>query len=134
GTGRVRLGLLARNLREARFKAPENGQIRLQRQVRVGVAVLPDPDFTVALDFDLATADEVTGRRRNVAIGAEKWWSNRRFGGRAGLRASAVGDGRPVVAGGLSVGIRPRLFLEGQITRGRADADRGWGLSLSSKF
>jgi len=83
--GRLKLGLTVRNLSEPRFDAPEGqGSIRLERQARAGVAVSPVDGWSVAADFDLLENTGMTGRVRDIAIGAE---------GRSGRRRSC-GPGR----------------------------------------
>ena len=132
--GRVRLGIVARNLREPSFDAVPTGRIRLRRQVRAGVAVMPAADLSVALDVDMTRTETVTGSRRNVAVGVERWWMARRLGARAGVRANTRGAARPVVAGGLSVAARPSIWVEGQVTGGAGDADRGWSVGARIGF
>lgn len=162
--GHARIGVVVRNLRAPSFEiaGPEGTTPRtidLRREVRVGVALMPDqgrrPNPTaVALDVDLtrqpafavapagqpASAKASAGQRglrserRNVAAGVEQWLMNRRLGVRAGVRASTLGDSRAVVTGGASVMVRPSMFVEGHAAGGRGDEARGWSLAARVSF
>jgi hypothetical protein len=95
--GRLRVGAAARNLAEASFDTPGGERLRLQRQVRVGVAAGAEPGdrqraWQVAADADLMAVDGPDGQRRALALGAERWWARRRFAVRAGAQAQTVGD------------------------------------------
>jgi hypothetical protein len=131
--GTVRLGLVARNLTEPEF-ADDGGDLvplGLERAVRVGGAWGPGwPGRTrlaLAADADLTRRHEASGDRRDIAAGVESWWRDERLGFRGGLRASTVGEARPVAAAGISVGVRVGLFVDAHAAWGRGD-DRGWGL------
>jgi hypothetical protein len=127
---RARFGLLVRNAREAEFETRAGGRFRLERQVRAGVAVLPNDAFTLSLDADLRTAVIETGEWRSIAVGAEYWLANRRLGVRGGGRGSTIGEARPVGAFGASWAVRRGAFVDGQFTRGSDDAESGWGISV----
>ena len=47
---------------------------------------------------------------------------------------SECGDVRPVATGGASVGIWSGLVLEGQVTLGGDEVERGWGLGARVTF
>lgn len=132
-SGRARVGVVVRNVRAPRFESPSGETFRLNRQVRAGGA-LTDGLLTIALDADLTRADTASGDRRSLALGGERWLSNRRLALRAGLRLSTVGAPRPVGAVGGSVMLRSRLYADGQVTLGDRGADRGWGVALRSAF
>jgi hypothetical protein len=133
--GVLRLGGLVRNVREPEFA---NGQWRLPRQFRAGVALDFEqgdgPPLTVAFDADIRRYTAGTGDRRMVALGAEQWLFARRLGVRAGARFNAVGDKARMVTGGASVAVRPGTFLEGHVVRGGSGEERGWGAGARVSF
>lgn len=142
--GHLRVGLVARNLREPGFQSAGGTRTTLARQVRLGVAVIPrghaaayatDPEgLVLAADLDLTRTPTPLGDRRNVALGVERWWAGRRVGVRAGARASIVDRARPVATAGVSVGIVRGVFVEAAATRGDADGDRGWAVGMRAGF
>ena len=131
--GALRVGMRVRNVLE-----PELGQVSLERQTRVGVAIDAEAaggvPLTIALDADV-DADETTfGARRVVALGAEQWLWNRRVGLRAGGRINTTGvRGRSATAG-ASVAVRAGLFVEGHVVRGGDADEQGWGVSARVSF
>lgn len=142
--GHLRLGLVARNLREPSFESPSGAETRLARQVRLGVAFVPgghaaayatDPEgLIVAADVDLTRTPTPLGDRRNVAVGVERWWAGRRVGVRAGARASVADRARPVATAGVSVGVVRGVFVEAAAIRGHRDGDRGWAVGMRAGF
>ncbi len=137
--GPVRFGMTARNLRRPDFSPGDvTGAGRVQRQVRVGVAVTPGfvvnrtaasrPSLTIAVDADLTRSMLPTGDERHVAAGVEGWLLGRRLGLRGGMRASIINARRPVATVGASVGLRSGLLLEGQFARGGEVAGQQWSL------
>lgn len=129
--GAVRLGVVGRNLREVEFDGME-----LPRQVRVGAAfdaeALDGMPLTVALDADLRRYPTGTGDRRVVAFGAERWFRMRRVGVRGGARFNTVGAGDRAVTAGMSVALRPGVFVDGHGVGG--SDERGWGLAARISF
>jgi hypothetical protein len=134
GTRRIRVGLVARNLRQPGFETPQGTRLALQRQVRAGVAWLATDALTLALDADLTRSVAAPGDTRNLAAGAEAWWWDRRLGTRAGARVDTAGAGRPVGTAGVSAGLARWVWVEGQISRGGPAADRSWGVALRAGF
>lgn len=143
--GAVRIGVMVRNLRAPEFATVEGepGEVprtfEFRRQARVGIALMPDQGrrsnpTTVAVDLDLTRQRTLTAERRNVAAGVEQWLMSRRLGLRGGVRASTLGEARPIVAGGASVMIRSSIVVDGQVSGGRADATRGWSLAARVTF
>jgi hypothetical protein len=137
--GRARLGLTVRNLVAPTWDADPQARIEAQRLARVGLAYGRGPVrgrrvWSVALDADLASAQAPDGERRSVAAGAERWFRQSRFAVRGGVRAQTIGDVRPVATGGASVGIWSGLLLEGQVTLGGDEVERGWGLGARMTF
>jgi hypothetical protein len=129
---RVRLGLTARNLRQPVFVDSAGNATSLKRQSRAGVAVKATDGLTLAMDVDLDTVDLRGGLRRMIAFGGENRLSPR-LAIRGGVRWNLEVDGgvrRPVAAAGASVRIRPRFWVDGFYTQGRAGGDRGFGFGL----
>lgn len=140
--GILRLGIVAKNVREPEFTAAE-GQppLRLQRLVRIGAAVAPElsgqgliDQITVAVDGDLTRSITVFGERRRLAAGAEAWLLNRRLGIRGGIRINTLGQRLPVGTAGLSVAVHSGVYLEGEISRGEDKAVQGWGAGARLTF
>jgi hypothetical protein len=137
--GSLRLGIVARNLFEPTFGGAEDAvaPFGLDREVRIGGAwgsAWPSPSrVVVTADADLTDRHEATGERRDVAAGVETWWLAARLGVRGGVRASTRGDARPLGAAGVSLGVRPRMFVDAHAAWGRGD-DRGWGLGARFVF
>ena len=135
GAETVRVGLVARNLRQPSFETPDGGTFDLDRHVRAGVSVRPVAGLLVSADVDLhSRTDAIDGRRRNVALGAEHWfgqWLGVRGGVRANLEAE---DPRVVRAAGVSLAVASGVYLDGQITTSRDAAERGWGVAVRFGF
>ena len=131
---RARIGITMRNVRQPTFSDAAGTAIPLERQTRLGVAVLPASGLTLALDVDLDTVDLRDGARRHLAFGGEQR-IGARWAVRGGTRWSLEGSRRPVAAAGLSVSLRPGVWLDGHYTHGRVDeADRGFGAALRAGF
>src|SRR5262249_8393569 len=110
----------------------------LPRQGRIGAAVdlekAGGPPLTIALDVDARRYETGSGDRRVVAIGAEDWLLARRLGVRGGVRFNTVGDKERVGTAGGSFSARSGLYLEGEVSRGESNAERGWGLGIRMTF
>lgn len=154
--GSFRVGLTGRNLRQPEFQGDRSEPVSLQRQVRMGVALVPRSrpaglhgPFTVAVDLDVTKVDShrpSTGsatndpgraervERRHLAMGGEYWWASGRVGARGGLRVNTLGDRDPVGAAGVSVGLPRSMFIEGQMTKGQEDSADGWGVTVRMTF
>jgi len=147
-TGALRVGAVVRNVREPEFDVapaatvdPDAGGsgLPLERQVRAGVAF--DAESTaasvpliVSLDADLRRYTAGAGERRVVAVGAERWFIERRLGVRGGGRFNTVGRQERAATAGVSVSIRSGLFLEAHAVRGGDDDERGWGMAARVSF
>lgn len=131
--GRFRLGLVAQNLRAPEWRAADGAVGGFETRVRAGAAwgagwpgLSP---VVVAVDADLTAVDTASGERQDVAAGVEGWLWNRRVGLRGGVRASLMGDGRPVAAAGVSVGLTAAIYIDAHVTRGSNGADRTWSVA-----
>ena len=89
--------------------------------------------LTLAVDADLSTIETVIGPRRSVAIGVEQRLG--RLVARGGGRVNTEDDdSEPVGAFGLSLELNSGLWVDGQLTGGRDEGDRGWGISTRVGF
>jgi hypothetical protein len=135
--GRMRVGLVVRNVTEPEFGVDGGVVHALPRHARVGVAWAdrwPGIARTiVAVDADVTEVSHASGERRDVAAGVERWSSGRRVGVRAGVRGSTTGDVRPVVSGGASYAVRPGMYVDVYGARGRGD-ERAWGLAARMTY
>ncbi len=132
GSPTVRVGVVARNLRGPSFSVPNGGSLRLDRQIRAGVAMRSFGGLLVAADIDLTRVPTVSGHRRSLAVGGEHWFGQRlgvRGGSRLNLEANAP---QPVGAFGFSVALSSGAYLDGQVTRGRDALEQGW--SIAGRF
>lgn len=130
--GRVRAGVVVRNLTEPSFEDAQGTAMSLERQTRVGVAWgdrWPGVARTiVAIDADATRVPHPGGARRDLAAGAERWLRGRQIGVRGGLRVSTTGDARPVASGGVSYAVRAGRFVDAYVARGRR-GDHAWGVA-----
>jgi hypothetical protein len=129
----IRVGLTVKNLRSPSFSAIPGIEATLPRQARLGLAVMPVAGLTLAMDYDLDTARPEGGLRRMGAVGGEALLGAR-VGIRSGVRWSLEGERRPVGAVGLSVAVRPGLWLDGHYAKGQRDDDREFGVALRAGF
>jgi F plasmid transfer operon protein TraF len=129
--GRMRAGLVARNLTSPTFESSA-GAITIERHVRAGVAwgnKWPGTaDTIVSFDADLTRVPHVSGERRDIAAGAEKWFRRQTIALRGGVRASTVDGARPVASAGGSVAVRSGFYLDVAAAGGRAD-DARWSIA-----
>jgi hypothetical protein len=136
--GRVRVGLMVRNLREPSFGSGVDA-FTLSRHARVGAALTSGTRgmigrATVAFDADLTRTPTVLGDERHVAAGGEVWTTARTFGIRGGVSANTIGSLRTAFSGGLSAALKKGLYADGQITGGPDESRRGWGVALRVTF
>jgi len=126
--GKLRVGLLVRNLTQPTFGDIEGTAVTLQRQSRLGFAILPTSGLSLAIDLDLDKVDLRDGPRRMAAIGGEQRLG--RLAIRAGTRWNREVGGRAVAAVGGSVLIRQNMWLDAHYTEGHSDSDHGFGFAL----
>jgi hypothetical protein len=129
--GPVRVGAVMRNVRALKFGG---GAFTLPRQTRVGAALDIEKALTIAVDADARTYATASGDRRVIAAGVEQWVWARRIGIRGGARFNRVGARERVATAGASLAMRKGVYLEGQVVRGGAAAERGWGLGARVTF
>ena len=129
----VRVGVTFKNLREPQFGESEETAITLDRQARLGVAVLPTTGLTLAMDVDLNTVDLRDGLRRMVALGGESRLGSRLMV-RGGVRWDREGPRDTVTTVGVSVAVRSGLWLDGHYAHGRTGMDRGFGVALRAGY
>jgi hypothetical protein len=144
----AQVGLSVRNLLQPEFRTAGGGAIRLDRQVRAGVAIHARQNVTVAGDVDLTTAVSPRGRWRDAALGVEahptvKAWlrggvhwnaARLRRGASAGQAGGAPLGAAPVGTVGGSYAVYGAVQAEAQASFGSADGDRGWGVGLRFVF
>jgi hypothetical protein len=139
--GRVRAGMVMRNVTAPTFAAPDEGDERdgvtLKRHLRVGAAWAdrwPGVSRTiVSVDADVTRVAQPSGARRDVAAGVEQWIRGQQVGLRAGIRASTVGEARPVVSGGGSLAVRAGMYLDAYVAGG-GRMHRGWGVAARVSY
>jgi F plasmid transfer operon, TraF, protein len=129
--GALRAGLSVRNVSEPEFQPVGAGAaLKLDRQVRAGVAFLPVQNWLMAIDVDLTRQQDPFGETRNFATGLEGRLPQRATL-RGGFRVNTVGDSghRPVYSIGGSYAVFGSTFVDAQITAGSEDGDHGWGVA-----
>ena len=130
----LRFGLTARNLTEPEFQ-DGGGQLRVNRQFRVGAALVPRSlptgvhgPFSLAVDADLTTTPEIRGDRRTAAVGGEYWLSRGFVGLRSGVRWSTLGNSDRAFSGGFTVRLPRSTYVEGQVTKWDALDETEWNV------
>lgn len=133
---RVKVGLTARNLTRPAFDTPIEGvRLRLERQVRTGVAVRATSGLTVSLDADLTTARHLLGDWRSLAAGVEQRFWQDRAALRGGVRVSTADGARPTVTAGGSVALRSGIYADGYVGVGLDEAvPDTFGLGIRVSF
>ena len=125
----LRIGWTVRNMLEPKFGHVAENEITLKRRARLGVAFIAAAGLTLAMDFDLDTAELENGPSRIIAFGGEAKLGPR-MAVRSGLRWSTTGDRRLVGAVGGSFMIRPRLWIDGHFSQGGTDELRAFSLAM----
>jgi hypothetical protein len=132
---RMRAGVVVRNATAPSFgddSEHDSETVTLERHVRAGVAWgagWPGVSSTiVSVDADFTRVPHPAGERRDLAAGVERWLRGRQIGLRGGIRASTIGDARPVMSVGGSYAVRTGIYVDGFVAGGTGD-DRAWGLA-----
>jgi hypothetical protein len=129
GAGRIKAGLTVRNVTEPDFETAGGGSVlKLERQARAGIAVMPIAGLLVAADMDLTRTAGPLGAVRNLAAGAEARVARKHYV-RGGVRLNTAGERATAVTVGASYAATSALLVETQITAGSVRAPRGWGIS-----
>lgn len=134
--GMFRLGGTLRNVTTPGFGA-DGGELELDRQVRVGAALVGDRlpwPVNVAFDVDLTETTSSVGDVRHAAAGVEGWIWARRLGLRGGVSVNTAGAGGEAASGGVSLQLQSGLHVQGAITRGSDKSREGWSLGLSVSY
>jgi hypothetical protein len=127
--GRIKAGLTVRNVTEPNFEtAARDSVLKLERQARAGIAVMPIAGLLVAADLDLTRTAGPLGAVRNLAAGAEARVARKHYV-RGGVRLNTAGERATAVTVGVSYAATSALLVETQITGGSVRAPRGWGIS-----
>ena len=136
----LRVGVTARNLRKPGFMS-DLGQISMDRQVRLGVALVPrslptgvQGPFSLAFDADLAQMPGALGGRREASVGGEYWVAQGRLGMRAGMRWNTLEVSERAISGGLTAQLPHSVFVEGHVTKDDQQDEVLWGLGARLTF
>ena len=125
----LRAGLTVRNLLQPEFETAGGEALRLDRQARVGLAVLLTQEWAAALDYDLTRNRGPFGDVRSLAIGAEGRLA-RRAVARGGLQFNtAGGDRNPSASLGASYAVFGALLIDAHFSRASDGGFRGWGVA-----
>ena len=139
--GHLRLGVTVRNVFEPSFddEGLVGTELTLKRQARAGVAFFSVPNGSrqgvmVAADADLTTTSTVLGDVRHAAVGFESWMANKRVGLRAGFSTNTVNESRPAGSLGVSVALKPSVYVNAAVTEGRDESVTGWSTGVSVSY
>jgi hypothetical protein len=135
--GRLRGGVVVRHLTSPTVGRVGESRVELRRHARVGVAWgdrWPGQARTIAaVDADLTRVSGISGDRRDLAAGIERWVRRGRVAVRTGVRASTFGAARPVVSGGASYAVRAGAYVDGHVGWGD-DGLTAWGLAVRVSY
>jgi hypothetical protein len=135
--GRLRAGVVVRNATSPTFGEERGVSLTLPRHARAGVAWADRwpgaARTTVAFDADLTDVPHAGGDRRDVAAGVERWLQPGRIAVRGGVRRSTIGEARPIGTAGASYALRPGMFVDAYVARGR-DNERAWGVAARVSY
>lgn len=126
----LRAGLTVRNVSRPSFDTQADGELRLDRQARAGIALLLTDRWTAAVDMDLTRNRGPFGDLRTLAIGTEGRLT-RRAVARGGVQVNTAGDGdrAPSLALGASYLAFGGLLVDAHFSTGSDRSFRGWGLA-----
>jgi hypothetical protein len=136
----MRFGVTGRNLLEPEFEM-DGGTVRMERQVRVGAALVPRSlptgvhgPFSLALDADLTRTPGPGGDVRRAAAGGEYWLLKGLVGVRGGIRWSTLGASDTAFSGGFTVRLPRSVHVDGQLTNGDALEQAEWNVGARITF
>ena len=121
-------GLTIRNVTNPEFETPEGAKVKLRRQARAGIAIVPMDGWVVDADLDLTSTPGVLGPVRDFAVGTEGRLGRKTFI-RGGLRTNTRHSSETALAAGASYMIVTSVLIDAQVTGGDARTNRGWGIS-----
>jgi hypothetical protein len=121
-------GLTIRNVTNPEFETPAGDRVRLRRQARAGIAIVPVAGWVVDADLDLTSTPGVLGPVRDFAIGTEGRLGRKTFI-RGGLRTNTRHRSETALAAGASYMIVTSVLIDAQVTGGEARRTRGWGIA-----
>jgi hypothetical protein len=131
--GNVRVGVTGRNLREPEYEVEDEGRTEVERQLRVGAALVPRSlpsgvhgPFSLAFDIDITETASPIGPVKLAALGGEYWIAAGRVGLRAGLRWNTLDASERWTSGGLTVRFPKSVHVEGQVTKPNGNGDSEW--------
>jgi hypothetical protein len=136
GGARLQAAIVARNLLQPTLEAPDGSSVRMDRQVRAGVAFRPVGALLLAGDIDLSRSATASGFRRNLAVGGEYWFGLSlaiRAGARLNLEDSSSHP-RPMGALGFSLALSEGVYVDAQLSRGRDAVEQGWSVAARVGF
>jgi hypothetical protein len=135
--GAVRAGILVRHLTSPGF-GDGAARIELPIQGRAGVAfdgeAIGRAPFVLSMDVDVNRIEASNGDRRVLALGAERWVRGKRLGFRGGARFNTAGRKERAATAGVSVAVKPAMYVEAHAARGGTVDDRGWGVGARITF
>jgi hypothetical protein len=133
----LRVGMLLRHLTTPGF-GDGAARIELPVQGRVGIAfdgeAIGRAPFVLSMDVDVNRIAASDGNRRVVAVGAERWVRGKRLGLRGGARFNTAGRQERAATAGVSVAVKPGMYVEAHAARGGTADDRGWGTGARITF
>jgi hypothetical protein len=129
----LRLGLMLSHLREARFVLPDDDErLQVPRHARAGVSYRVAQSFLIAFDVDVSEQSSGDDSWRELSLGVEKGFFDRRAFVRGGLRAETGSElgARPAfsVGGGFQFW---KLELELAYTGASDNRDEAYWLGLT---
>jgi hypothetical protein len=126
---RIKAGLTLRNISEPAFRTDgESPSLKLTRQARAGLALMPISGWIVAADMDLTSTARPLGQVRDFAAGAEGKVARKAYV-RGGVRVNTAGDRAPALSAGASYAATASLLIDAQVTGGSERTSRGWGVA-----
>ncbi len=128
----LRVGLMWRRLNEPEFDTPSGSAIVLARHARAGAAFRLPGDTLVSFDSDLSSQGFEDVSWREISLGAEKAFFERRLFARAGTRVEIGSDRGKRPAFSLGAGGRIRfLLVEFAYLAAATDRDRAWWVGIT---
>jgi hypothetical protein len=130
----LRVGVMWRGLNEPEFETASGSAIVSPRHARAGLAFRLPTDVLVAFDADISSRGSENDRWREMSLGAEKGFFDRRVFARVGTRVEVGSDlgARPALSLGAGAKIR-FLLVEVAYLAAASDRDRAWWFGMTFK-